>query len=134
MPGSPLGGRWLRDPRSGGGFARNSRNTSLGAKLLLGSDAMSRLCAPWLTRTSAGWFKRQPLGRWLICKECGGQICVTCVCVCADSIHHLPIRGQLDDALSLYIAGFSDNGFLSRSAMSQGQKNDKLVDVPNWPD
>ena len=74
MPGSPLGGRWLRDPRSGGGFARNSRNTSLGAKLLLGSDAMSRLCAPWLTRTSAGWFKRQPLGRWLICKECGIHI------------------------------------------------------------
>ena len=66
--------------------------------------------------------------------HCGGQICVTCVCECADSIHHLPIRGQLDDALSLYIAGFSDNGFLSRSAMSQGQKNDKLVDVPNWPD
>ena len=81
MPGSPLGGRWLCDPRSGGGFARNSRNTSLGAKLLLGSDAMSRLCAPWLTRTSAGWFKRQPLGRWLIRKECGCQICVTCVCV-----------------------------------------------------
>ena len=24
--------------------------------------------------------------------------------------------------------------FLSRSGMSQGQKNDEQVDVPNWPD
>ena len=129
MPGSPLGGRWLRDPRSGGGFARNSRNTSLGAKLLLGSDAMSRLCAPWLTRTSAGWFKRQPLGRWLICKECGCQICVTCVCAFAGSIQQLPImghwgllRGRKDDALSLYITGFSDNGFLESFSYEPGSE------------
>ena len=73
--------------------------------------------------------------------HCGCQICVTCVCAFAGSIQQLPImghwgllRGRRDDALSLYITGFSDNGFLSRSAMSQGQKNDKLVDVPNWPD
>ena len=51
------------------------------------------------------------------------------MCVCADFIQHLPIRGhwgllrgRKDDALSLYITGFSDNGFLESSSYEPGSE------------
>ena len=51
------------------------------------------------------------------------------MCVCADSIQHLPIRGhwgwlrgRKDDALSLYITGFSDNGFLESFSYEPGSE------------
>ena len=51
------------------------------------------------------------------------------MCVCADSIQHLQIRGhwgwlrgRKDDALSLYIAGFSDNGFLESFSYEPGSE------------
>ena len=67
---------------------------------------------------------------WLVQEAAIGQVvdlqgmwmpdmCDMCVCAFAGSIQQLPImghwgllRGRRDDALSLYITGFSDNGFL----------------------
>ena len=94
MPGSPLGGRWVRDPRSGGGFARNSRNTSLGAKLLLGSDAMSRLCVCILADKNISWLVQEAAIGQVVDSQGMWMPDMCDMCVCAGSIQHLPIRGH----------------------------------------